>query len=85
LEDALGFATVAAFDSGILPLVAKVLHGKVSDKLAIIAGAAPGSEPGREPAPPDAIQAAPAIDSTPFKYCIYSNNSFFFYFIDDCQ
>jgi antirestriction protein ArdC/phage/plasmid primase-like uncharacterized protein len=38
LSQALGFATVAAFDSGNLPHVAKVLHAKFPDKPVIIAG-----------------------------------------------
>ncbi|CCE25800.1 strawberry notch-like NTP hydrolase domain-containing protein [Methylotuvimicrobium alcaliphilum] len=36
--EALGFATVAAFDSGNLPVVAKALHEKFPDKPVIIAG-----------------------------------------------
>jgi putative DNA primase/helicase len=54
LSQSLGFATVAAFDSGNLPLVAKVLHEKFPDKLVIIAGdddkhleATQGVNPGR--------------------------------------
>lgn len=38
LSQSLGFATVAAFDSGNLPAVAKVLHEKFPDKPIIIAG-----------------------------------------------
>lgn len=38
LSHALGFATVSAFDSGNLPLVAKALHEKFPDKPVIIAG-----------------------------------------------
>ena len=38
LSQSLGFATVAAFDSGNLPLVARALHAKFPDKLVVIAG-----------------------------------------------
>jgi antirestriction protein ArdC/phage/plasmid primase-like uncharacterized protein len=38
LAASLGFATVAAFDSGNLPLVAKALHERYPDKPVIIAG-----------------------------------------------
>ena len=38
LSESLGFATVAAFDSGNLPQVAKALHEKFPDKPVIIAG-----------------------------------------------
>ena len=38
LSQSLGFATVAAFDSGNLPAVAKALHEKFPDKPVIIAG-----------------------------------------------
>lgn len=38
LSRSLGFATVAAFDSGNLPLVAKALHGRFPAKPVIIAG-----------------------------------------------
>ena len=38
LSKSLGFATVAAFDSGNLPLVAKALHGRFPGKPVIIAG-----------------------------------------------
>ncbi len=38
LSEALGFSTVAAFDSGNLPAVAKALRGKFPDKPIIIAG-----------------------------------------------
>lgn len=38
LASALGYATVAAFDSGNLPAVAKALHEKYPDKPVIIAG-----------------------------------------------
>jgi putative DNA primase/helicase len=38
LSASLGFATVAAFDSGNLPLVAKALHEKYPDKPVVIAG-----------------------------------------------
>ncbi len=38
LSEALGFSTVAAFDSGNLPSVAKALRGKFPDKPIIIAG-----------------------------------------------
>jgi len=38
LSEALGFSTVAAFDSGNLPPVAKALHAKFPDKPIVIAG-----------------------------------------------
>lgn len=38
LSKSLGFATVAAFDSGNLPLVAKALHGRFPAKPVVIAG-----------------------------------------------
>lgn len=38
LSKSLGFATVAAFDSGNLPLVAKALHGRFPGKPVVIAG-----------------------------------------------
>lgn len=38
LSKSVGFATVAAFDSGNLPLVAKALHGRFPGKPVIIAG-----------------------------------------------
>jgi phage/plasmid primase-like uncharacterized protein len=57
LSQALGFATVAAFDSGNLPLVAKALHEKFPDKPIVIAGdddehleATQGVNPGRSKA-----------------------------------
>jgi len=57
LSQALGFATVAAFDSGNLPLVAKALHEKFPDKPVVIAGdddehleATQGVNPGRSKA-----------------------------------
>jgi putative DNA primase/helicase len=57
LSQALGFATVSAFDSGNLPLVAKMLHEKFPDKPIVIAGdddehleATQGINPGRSKA-----------------------------------
>lgn len=57
LSQALGFATVSAFDSGNLPLVAKALHEKFPDKPIVIAGdddehleATQGINPGRSKA-----------------------------------
>jgi len=57
LSQALGFATVAAFDSGNLSLVAKALHEKFPDKPIVIAGdddehlgATQGVNPGRSKA-----------------------------------
>jgi len=57
LSQALGFATVAAFDSGNLPLVAKALREKFPDKPVVIAGdddehleATQGVNPGRSKA-----------------------------------
>lgn len=57
IAEALGFATVAAFDSGNLEAVAKALHQKFPDKPVIIAGdddrhlvMTHGSNPGREKA-----------------------------------
>jgi putative DNA primase/helicase len=38
LSEALGFGTVAAFDSGNLPYVVKALQARISDKPIIIAG-----------------------------------------------
>ena len=38
LSKSVGFATVAAFDSGNLPLVAKALHGRFPGKPVVIAG-----------------------------------------------
>ncbi|MGK5078768.1 zincin-like metallopeptidase domain-containing protein [Janthinobacterium sp. HLX7-2] len=57
LSRSLGFATVAAFDSGNLPLVAKALHGRFPAKPVIIAGdndqhleATQGINPGKDKA-----------------------------------
>lgn len=57
LSQSLGFATVAAFDSGNLPHVAKALHEKFPDKPIVIAGdddkhleATQGVNPGRSKA-----------------------------------
>jgi putative DNA primase/helicase len=57
LSQSLGYATVAAFDSGNLPHVAKALHAKFPDKPIIIAGdddkhleATQGVNPGRSKA-----------------------------------
>jgi putative DNA primase/helicase len=38
LSEVLGFATVAAFDSGNVPAVAKALHEKFPDKPVVIFG-----------------------------------------------
>ncbi|MGZ8916551.1 MAG: toprim domain-containing protein [Methylobacter sp.] len=65
LSEALGQATVAAFDSGNLPHVARALHEKFPDKPVIIAGdddrhleATQGVNPGRA----KAEEAAKAVD-----------------------
>lgn len=65
--EALGFATVAAFDSGNLPGVAKALHEKFPDKPVIIAGdddrnrlLTDGINPGRS----KAEEAAKAVKGT---------------------
>ena len=65
LAQALGFATVAAFDSGNLPHVAKALHARFPDKPVVIAGdddlhlmQTQGINPGRE----KAEEAAKAVN-----------------------
>ena len=65
LSQALGYATVAAFDSGNLPNVAKRLHEKFPDKPLVIAGdndvhleLTEGKNPGKE----KALAAAKAVD-----------------------
>lgn len=67
LAQTLGFATVAAFNSGNLPHVAQALHEKYPDKVIIIAGdddrhleAALGANPGRV----KAGEAAAAVGGT---------------------
>jgi N12 class adenine-specific DNA methylase/antirestriction protein ArdC/phage/plasmid primase-like uncharacterized protein len=67
LSQALGFATVAAFDAGNLPNVAKLLHEKFPDKPFIIAGdndlhqeLTEGRNPGKE----KAMAAAKAVNGT---------------------
>jgi putative DNA primase/helicase len=70
LSQALGFATVAAFDAGNLPCVAKALHGKFPDKPVVIAGdddrhleATQGVNPGR-------TKAQEAADATGGKFLL---------------
>jgi len=67
LSKALGYATVAAFDSGNLPHVAKQLRGQFPDKPFVIAGdndchleLTEGKNPGKE----KALAAAKAVDGT---------------------
>lgn len=67
VSQAVGHATVAAFDSGNLPAVAKALHEKYPDKPIIIAGdddrsqlMTHGGNPGRE----KALEAAEAVGGT---------------------
>ena len=67
LSKALGYATVAAFDSGNLPHVAKQLRGQFPDKPIVIAGdndlhleLTEGKNPGKE----KALAAAKAVDGT---------------------
>ena len=65
LSQSLGYATVAAFDSGNLPLVAKQLQEKYPDKLMVIAGdndlhqeMTEGKNPGKQ----KALSAAVAVN-----------------------
>jgi phage/plasmid primase-like uncharacterized protein len=67
LSKALGYATVAAFDAGNLPHVAKQLRGQFPDKPFVIAGdndchleLTEGKNPGKE----KALAAAKAVDGT---------------------
>lgn len=67
LSEALGFATVAAFDSGNVPAVAKALHEKFPDKPVVIFGdddkhleQTQGVNPGRK----KAEEAAKAVGGT---------------------
>jgi N12 class adenine-specific DNA methylase/antirestriction protein ArdC/phage/plasmid primase-like uncharacterized protein len=67
LSKALGYATVAAFDSGNLPHVAKQLRGQFPDKPFVIAGdndchleLTEGKNPGKE----KALASAKAVDGT---------------------
>jgi phage/plasmid primase-like uncharacterized protein len=67
LSKSLGYATVAAFDSGNLSHVAKQLHGQFPDKPFVIAGdndlhleLTEGRNPGKE----KALAAAKAVDGT---------------------
>lgn len=67
LSKSLGYATVAAFDSGNLPHVAKQLRGQFPDKPFVIAGdndchleLTEGKNPGKE----KALAAAKAVDGT---------------------
>ena len=67
LSQALGFATVAAFDSGNLPNVAKLLHEKFPDKPFIIAGDNDRHQElteGRNPGKEKAVAAAKAVNGT---------------------
>ena len=67
LSQALGFATVAAFDSGNLPNVAKLLHEKFPDKPFIIAGDNDRQQElteGRNPGKEKAVAAAKAVNGT---------------------
>jgi antirestriction protein ArdC/phage/plasmid primase-like uncharacterized protein len=67
LSQALGFATVAAFDSGNLPHVAKLLHEKFPDKPFIIAGDNDRHQElteGRNPGKDKAVAAAKAVNGT---------------------
>ena len=67
LSQALGFATVAAFDAGNLPKVAKLLHEKFPDKPFIIAGDNDRHQElteGRNPGKEKAMAAAKAVNGT---------------------
>ena len=67
LSQALGFATVAAFDSGNLSNVAKLLHEKFPGKPFIIAGDNDRHQElteGRNPGKEKAVEAAKAVNGT---------------------
>lgn len=65
LSQSLGYATVAAFDSGNLPHVAKLLHGRFPNKPVLIAGDNDLHQElidGRNPGRTKAQEAAQAVD-----------------------